>query len=421
MNVERHQAVIIGGGPAGLAAAIRLRQKGVDDVVVLEREHRPGGILRQCIHDGFGLTRFGETLSGPEYAQRFVAQAEELGITCLTDTTVLSLEADRTVTASGPAGLKQLRGDAVILTMGCRERTRGALAIPGSRPAGIYTAGVAQEYINLRNLMVGREVVILGSGDIGMIMARRMTLEGAHVKAVYEVQPYPSGLPRNIEQCLNDYGIPLYLSHTVTDIHGRARLEAVTVSQVDERLRPIPGTEERVECDTLILSVGLIPAGDIANGSGLAVDGRTRGAFVDEHYQTSIPGVFAAGNVLHVHDLVDFVSEEAAVAGRHAASYIKEGRKENAREIAINAVEGVRYTVPCTISPERMEDTQVVRFRVGNVYKNCCIGVYFDGEQVIRRKRPVMAPGEMEEIRLEKEKLLLHPELKTITIKVEEA
>ena len=208
MNVERHQAVIIGGGPAGLAAAIRLRQKGVDDVVVLEREHRPGGILRQCIHDGFGLTRFGETLSGPEYAQRFVAQAEELGITCLTDTTVLSLEADRTVTASGPAGLKQLRGDAVILTMGCRERTRGALAIPGSRPAGIYTAGVAQEYINLRNLMVGREVVILGSGDIGMIMARRMTLEGAHVKAVYEVQPYPSGLPRNIEQCLNDYGIP---------------------------------------------------------------------------------------------------------------------------------------------------------------------------------------------------------------------
>ena len=268
MNVERHQAVIIGGGPAGLAAAIRLRQKGVDDVVVLEREHRPGGILRQCIHDGFGLTRFGETLSGPEYAQRFVAQAEELGITCLTDTTVLSLEADRTVTASGPAGLKQLRGDAVILTMGCRERTRGALAIPGSRPAGIYTAGVAQEYINLRNLMVGREVVILGSGDIGMIMARRMTLEGAHVKAVYEVQPYPSGLPRNIEQCLNDYGIPLYLSHTVTDIHGRARLEAVTVSQVDERLRPIPGTEERVECDTLILSVGLIPAGDIANGSG---------------------------------------------------------------------------------------------------------------------------------------------------------
>ena len=246
MNVERHQAVIIGGGPAGLAAAIRLRQKGVDDVVVLEREHRPGGILRQCIHDGFGLTRFGETLSGPEYAQRFVAQAEELGITCLTDTTVLSLEADRTVTASGPAGLKQLRGDAVILTMGCRERTRGALAIPGSRPAGIYTAGVAQEYINLRNLMVGREVVILGSGDIGMIMARRMTLEGAHVKAVYEVQPYPSGLPRNIEQCLNDYGIPLYLSHTVTDIHGRARLEAVTVSQVDERLRPIPGTEERV-------------------------------------------------------------------------------------------------------------------------------------------------------------------------------
>ena len=244
MNVERHQAVVIGGGPAGLAAAIQPKQKGIDDVVVLEREHRTGGILRQCIHDGFGLTRFGETLSGPEYAQRFVNQAEELGITCLTDTTVLSLEADRTVTASG----------------------------------------VAQEYINLRNLMVGREVVILGSGDIGLIMARRMTLEGAHVKGVYEVQPYPSGLPRNIEQCLNDYNIPLHLSHTVTDIHGRERLEGVTISQVDERFRPIPGTEERVDCDTLILSVGLIPAWDIANGSGLAVDGRTKGAFVDEHY-----------------------------------------------------------------------------------------------------------------------------------------
>ena len=293
MNVERHQAVVIGGGPAGLAAAIQLKQKGIDDVVVLEREHRTGGILRQCIHDGFGLTRFGETLSGPEYAQRFVDQAEELGITCLTDTTVLSLEADRTVTAS--------------------------------RPAGIYTADVAQEYINLCNLMVGREVVILGSGDIGLIMARRMTLEGAHVKGVYEVQPYPRGLPRNIEQCLNDYNIPLHLSHTVTDIHGRERLEGMTISQVDERFRPIPGTEERVDCDTLILSVGLIPAGDIANGSGLAVDGRTKGAFVDEHYQTSIPGVFSAGNVLHVHDLVDFVSLEAAALAAAAAEYLQKG------------------------------------------------------------------------------------------------
>ena len=383
MNVERHQAVIIGGGPAGLAAAIRLRQKGVDDVVVLEREHRPGGILRQCIHDGFGLTRFGETLSGPEYAQRFVAQAEELGITCLTDTTVLSLEADRTVTASGPAGLKQLRGDAVILTMGCRERTRGALAIPGSRPAGIYTAGVAQEYINLRNLM--------GSGDIGMIMARRMTLEGAHVKAVYEVQPYPSGLPRNIEQCLNDYGIPLYLSHTVTDIHGRARLEAVTVSQVDERLRPIPGTEERVECDTLILSVGLIPAGDIANGSGLAVDGRTRGAFVDEHYQTSIPGVFAAGNVLHVHDLVDFVSLEAEALASAAAEYLKNGGLPPC-PLEVRAGTNVGHVIPQRISGSR---DFTLSLRVSRPMKAVTLTVTQDGREVLRRRLPKALPAEM--------------------------
>lgn len=401
MNVERHQAVIIGGGPAGLAAAIRLRQKGVDDVVVLEREHRPGGILRQCIHDGFGLTRFGETLSGPEYAQRFVAQAEELGITCLTDTTVLSLEADRTVTASGPAGLKQLRGDAVILTMGCRERTRGALAIPGSRPAGIYTAGVAQEYINLRNLMVGREVVILGSGDIGMIMARRMTLEGAHVKAVYEVQPYPSGLPRNIEQCLNDYGIPLYLSHTVTDIHGRARLEAVTVSQVDERLRPIPGTEERVECDTLILSVGLIPAGDIANGSGLAVDGRTRGAFVDEHYQTSIPGVFAAGNVLHVHDLVDFVSMEAENLADSAAEYIRDKSLPDC-PVEIKTDRNINHTVPQRISGTRGFKLSM---RVNRPMKDCRIVVRQDGVEIAAKKMKKAIPAEMIQMEIKPEKL----------------
>lgn len=401
MNVERHQAVIIGGGPAGLAAAIRLRQKGVDDVVVLEREHRPGGILRQCIHDGFGLTRFGETLSGPEYAQRFVAQAEELGITCLTDTTVLSLEADRTVTASGPAGLKQLRGDAVILTMGCRERTRGALAIPGSRPAGIYTAGVAQEYINLRNLMVGREVVILGSGDIGMIMARRMTLEGAHVKAVYEVQPYPSGLPRNIEQCLNDYGIPLYLSHTVTDIHGRARLEAVTVSQVDERLRPIPGTEERVECDTLILSVGLIPAGDIANGSGLAVDGRTKGAFVDEHYQTSIPGVFAAGNVLHVHDLVDFVSMEAENLADSAAEYIRDKSLPDC-PVEIKTDRNINHTVPQRISGTRGFKLSM---RVNRPMKDCRIVVRQDGVEIAAKKMKKAIPAEMIQMEIKPEKL----------------
>ena len=417
MNVERHQAVIIGGGPAGLAAAIRLRQKGVDDVVVLEREHRPGGILRQCIHDGFGLTRFGETLSGPEYAQRFVAQAEELGITCLTDTTVLSLEADRTVTASGPAGLKQLRGDAVILTMGCRERTRGALAIPGSRPAGIYTAGVAQEYINLRNLMVGREVVILGSGDIGLIMARRMTLEGAHVKAVYEVQPYPSGLPRNIEQCLNDYGIPLYLSHTVTDIHGRARLEAVTVSQVDERLRPIPGTERRIPCDTLLLSVGLLPENELSREAGVQMDSVTGGPVVSDDLSTSLPGVFACGNVLHVHDLVDFVSQEAAKAGENAARYILSGQGETAT-VRLEGKNGVRYTVPQQLDPHHMADSVTVRFRVGQPYQKAALCVYTDGKLLRRVPKRILTPGEMEQFTLRREEL---PEgARTVTFQIEE-
>ena len=401
MNVERHQAVIIGGGPAGRAAAIQLKQKGIDDVVVLEREHRTGGILRQCIHDGFGLTRFGETLSGPEYAQRFVDRAEELGVTCLTDTTALSLDANRTITASGPAGLKKLQGDAVILTMGCRERTRGALAIPGSRPAGIYTAGVAQEYINLRNLMVGREVVILGSGDIGLIMARRMTLEGAHVKGVYEVQPYPSGLPRNIEQCLNDYNIPLHLSHTVTDIHGRERLEGVTISQVDEQFRPIPGTEERVDCDTLILSVGLIPAGDIANGSGLAVDGRTKGAFVDEHYQTSIPGVFSAGNVLHVHDLVDFVSLEAEALAASAAEYLREGSLPDC-SLEVRTGANVGHVIPQAVSGKR---SFTLSLRVRRPMKGVTLTITQNGREVLRRKLPKALPAEMLQLTVPAEKL----------------
>ena len=284
--METRDVVIVGGGPAGLAAAVELYKKGIRNVLIVEREKTMGGILRQCIHDGFGLTRFGETLSGPEYAQKFIDEVMELKIPYVTDTTVLSVSPDKVVTLASSNGLKKIQAKAVILTMGCRERTRGALGIPGERPTGVFTAGVAQAYINLYNRMVGKEVVILGSGDIGMIMARRLTLEGAHVQAVFEIQPIPSGLPRNIEQCLNDYGIPLYLSHTITDIHGNERVTGVTVAQVDEHMKPIPGTEKEYNCDTVILSVGLIPENELSIDAGVTLDARTKGAVVDEYFQT---------------------------------------------------------------------------------------------------------------------------------------
>ncbi len=303
-----------------------------------------------------------------------------------------------------------------------RDSSRGALNIPGYRPAGIFSAGTAQRLVNMEGFMPGREVVILGSGDIGLIMARRMTLEGAKVKVVAELMPYSGGLKRNIVQCLNDYDIPLKLSHTVVDIRGKERLTGITLAAVDEKGKPIPGTEEDYTCDTLLLSVGLIPENELSGSMGVEMNRVTSGPVVNESLETNIEGVFACGNVLHVHDLVDFVSEEAAAAGKNAAKYVKDGeRARGGQEIVLKAVDGVRYTVPCTVHPEQMEDTQIVRFRVGNVYKNCYIGVYFDDERVMHRKRPVMAPGEMEEIKLEKDKLLLHPELKTITIKVEEA
>ena len=420
--METRDVVIVGGGPAGLAAAVELYKKGIRNVLIVEREKTMGGILRQCIHDGFGLTRFKTTLSGPEYAQRFIDEVEELGIPYITDATVLEVAEDRTVTAATRRGLKVWRAKSVILTMGCRERTRGALGIPGERPAGVFTAGVAQAYINLYNVMPAKEVVILGSGDIGLIMARRMTLEGAKVKVVAELMPYSGGLKRNIVQCLNDYDIPLKLSHTVIDIRGKERLTGITLAAVDEKGKPIPGTEEDYDCDTLLLSVGLIPENELSGSMGVEMNRVTSGPIVNESLETSVEGVFACGNVLHVHDLVDFVSEEAAAAGKNAARYVKDGRcSGTGQEIELSAVDGVRYTVPCTIHPDRMEETQIVRFRVGNVYKNCYIGVYFDDEQVMHRKRPVMAPGEMEEIKLQKEKLMLHPGLKKITIKVEEA
>ena len=421
--MKSHDIVIIGGGPAGLSAAVSARKEGTESILILERDKELGGILNQCIHNGFGLHTFKEELTGPEYAGRFIDRVLELGIEYKLHTMVMDISPDKIVTAMNrEEGMFQIKAKAVILAMGCRERSRGALNIPGYRPAGIYSAGTAQRLVNMEGFMPGREVVILGSGDIGLIMARRMTFEGAKVKVVAELMPYSGGLKRNIVQCLDDYGIPLKLSHTVVDIKGKQRLEGVTLAQVDDKGKPIPGTEEEYSCDTLLLSVGLIPENELSNGMGVSMNPVTSGPKVNERMETSIEGVFACGNVLHVHDLVDFVSEEAAAAGRNAARYVRDGKAEGSGHvITLNPTNGVRYTVPCTIDPEKMDDSQIVRFRVGNVYKNCYIGVYFDDEQVMRRKRPVVAPGEMEEIKLEKEKLLEKPELRTITIQIEEA
>ncbi len=392
--MEKRDVIIIGAGPAGLAAAVELHKKGVTDILILEREKHLGGILRQCIHDGFGLTRFQTTLSGPEYAQRFIDEVQRLGIFYRTDTTVLEVSEDKVVTAASRDGLFQYQANAVILTMGCRERTRGALGIPGERPAGVFTAGVAQAYINLYNRMPAKEVVILGSGDIGMIMARRLTLEGAHVQAVFEIQPIPSGLPRNIEQCLNDYGIPLYLSHTVTEIHGNSRLTGVTVSEVDGQLKPIPGTEKEYACDTLILSVGLIPENELSIDAGVALDGRTKGAVVDEHFQTSVPGIFAAGNVLHVHDLVDFVSMEAETLADSAAAYVAgEALPECTVEVVTDGNLG--YTVPQWISGEK--DVKL-SMRVRKLLKDCRIVVRQDGKEIASKKMKKALPAEMIQI-----------------------
>ena len=421
--MKEYDIVIIGGGPAGLAAAVSARDNGIESILILERDRELGGILNQCIHNGFGLHTFKEELTGPEYAARYEEQVFRRGIEYKLNTMVMDISHDKVVTAMNrEEGLFEIQAKAVILAMGCRERSRGALNIPGYRPAGIFSAGTAQRLVNMEGFMPGREVVILGSGDIGLIMARRMTLEGAKVKVVAGLMPYSGGLKRNIVQCLNDYDIPLKLSHTVVDIRGKERLTGITLAAVDEKGKPIPGTEEDYTCDTLLLSVGLIPENELSGSMGVEMNRVTSGPVVNESLETNIEGVFACGNVLHVHDLVDFVSEEAAAAGKNAAKYVMDGeRARGGQEIVLKAVDGVRYTVPCTVHPEQMEDTQIVRFRVGNVYKHCYIGVYFDDERVMHRKRPVMAPGEMEEIKLEKDKLLLHPELKTITIKVEEA
>lgn len=415
--------VIIGGGPAGLAAAVSAKKNGIENILVLERDHQLGGILNQCIHNGFGLHTFKEELTGPEYAQRFIDQAEELGVAYKLDTTVMGISSSKVVTAMNRTdGLFEIKAEAVVLAMGCRERPRGALNIPGCRPAGIYSAGTAQRLINIEGILPGREVVILGSGDIGLIMARRMTLEGARVKVVAELMPYSGGLKRNIVQCLDDFGIPLKLSHTVVDIRGQKRLESVVLAEVDSHGKPIAGTEEEYTCDTLLLSCGLIPENELSLGMGIETGAVTNGPVVNECLETNVEGVFACGNVLHVHDLVDFVSQEAAMAGRYAAEYVKSGgnHTDAGKEIVILHENGVRYTVPEKIHINRMPDELTVRFRVGNVYRNCYISVYAGERRILHKKKQIAAPGEMEEVRLSKKILEEIPELEQITVKVEE-
>jgi len=430
MEATMHKKlIIIGGGPAGLSAACAAVDAGLSpaDLLVLERDTEPGGILNQCIHAGFGLHRFGEELSGPEYAGRYVKMAKERGVEIMVNAMVLSLTDDKKVTFVSPEmGYTTASADAVILAMGCRERTRGALNIPGSRPAGIYTAGCAQRYVNIEGFMPGHKVVILGSGDIGLIMARRMTLEGAKVECVCELMPYSGGLARNIVQCLDDFGIPLKLSHTVVDIKGKERVEAVTIAQVDEAngRKPIPGTEQTIECDTLLLSVGLIPENEVTRGAGVTIDRMTSGAAVNQYRETDVDGIYSCGNVLHVHDLVDFVSEEADIAGRAAAAKIMGQTAPVAKSIEVKTGFGVRYTVPERIDLSAEPDAPVrIFFRVSNVYKKVQLRIETESGTVIaKRAKSAVAPGEMESMEIPAEALceLVKSNDKFVTVYLEE-
>ncbi len=394
MKMEHVDILIIGAGPAGLAAAIAAREDGIESLLVLEREAQPGGILRQCIHNGFGLHRFKEELTGPEYAQRDIDRAEELGIRIECSTTVLTVSPDRVVTCvSSSKGLRFIKAEAIILAMGCRERPRGALGTPGTRCAGIYSAGTAQRFVNLEGMMPGKRVVILGSGDIGLIMARRMTLQGAKVLACVEIMPFSSGLNRNIVQCLNDYNIPLFLSHTVTDIQGRERLESVTVSEVDESRHPIPGTEMVFECDTLLLSVGLIPENELSESAGVCMCPATSGAVVSDTFETSVPGIFSCGNVLHVHDLVDHVSNESFRAGHAAASFVRSA-SEPVSFLKVKDGNGVRGTVPQLVHPEPAEPVTFM-FRPSSVFRNSSVVISSGSHELLRKKALIFTPGEM--------------------------
>ena len=412
-----YDLAIIGGGPAGLAAAYSAYEKGLRNIIILERDKELGGILNQCIHNGFGLHRFKEELSGPEYAHRYIEMLKDTDVEVRLDTMVLQITPDKRIFLDSPKGYECIEAKSIVLSMGCRERTRGAISIPGTRPSGVFTAGAAQRYMNMEGLMAGKRVVILGSGDIGLIMARRMTLEGAKVLACVEVMPYSGGLTRNIVQCLNDFGIPLYLSHTVTEIRGDKRLEGLTVMEVDENRRPVPGTEMEFDCDTLLLSVGLIPENELTRGAGIDMDPRTNGAYVYENMETSIEGVFACGNVVHVHDLVDFVSDESSRAGAAAADYVQNGPIAG-ETVRLTNGDDVGYTVPQNLHRDTKADKIDIFFRVRRVFGKSQV-IVSSGDTVIQVfKRPFMAPGEMQHIIIPADKL---KGFDTITVSAKEA